>query len=379
MNRGTNHQIPFIDLAAQRARLAEDIDGAIARIMEHGTFIQGPEVAELEQALSQRGNARVAVGCSSGTDALVLCLMAAGVGPGDAVFVPAFTFFATAEAVALVGATPVFVDVETERFSIDATRLRQAVDGIVTDAQLRPAAVIPVDLFGQPADYPAIEKALEGSDIIVIADAAQSFGATLNGIPVGALAPLTATSFYPAKPLGCYGDGGAILATDTEQKAVLASLREHGQGNTRYRNDRVGLNARLDTIQAAVLLEKLGIFDEELSTRQRIADRYNEQLADVCSVPSLAKGATSSWACYTIRTPERDRLREALAVDGIPTAIYYPIPLHAQEPFSVCRRFPDAMTVSNDLAAQVLSLPIHPYLSEEDQDRICAAIRAELG
>jgi dTDP-4-amino-4,6-dideoxygalactose transaminase len=371
--------IPFIDVAAQRRRLGRSVDEAIARVLGHCQFILGPEVRALEAALAAFCGARHAVSCASGTDALVMVLMAAGVGPGDAVICPSFTFTATAEVVALVGATPVFADVEEASFNLDPESLRAAC-AMARALGLRPKAVIPVDLYGQPADYDRIMPIAEAESLFVLDDAAQAFGATYKNRRVGALAPATATSFFPAKPLGCYGDGGAVLTDDEELAGVLRSLRVHGEGSGKYDCVRIGLNGRLDTIQAAVLIEKLRIFPEEIVARERIARRYSAGLAGVASVPKLAPGSTSVWAQYTIRLADgrRDELAAALKPQGIPTAIHYPIPLHRQEPY---RHFPVAeggAPVSERLAEEVISLPMHAYLDEATQDRIIEAVQHAL-
>lgn len=372
--------IPFIDVAAQRRRLGRAVDEAIARVLGHCQFILGPEVRALEAALAAFCGARHAVSCASGTDALVMVLMANGIGPGDAVVCPSFTFTATAEVVALVGATPVFADVDETSFNLDPGSLRRAC-ATARKLGLRPKAVIPVDLFGQPADYDRIVPIAGAQGLFVLDDAAQAFGATYGNRRVGALAPATATSFFPAKPLGCYGDGGAVLTDDEELARVLRSLRVHGEGRGKYDCVRIGLNGRLDTIQAAVLIEKLKIFPEEIVARDRIARRYSVGLADVALVPKVAHGSTSVWAQYTIRLPagKRDGLAAALKSQGIPTAIHYPVPLHRQEPYE---RFPVAdggAPVSERLAAQVISLPMHAYLDEAIQDRIIEAVRRALG
>jgi dTDP-4-amino-4,6-dideoxygalactose transaminase len=372
--------IPFIDVAAQRRRLGRSVDDAIARVLGHCQFILGPEVRTFEAELAAFCGARFAVSCASGTDALVLVLMALGVGPGDAVICPSFTFTATAEVVVLVGATPIFADVEEGSFNLDPDSLRRAC-AAAREAGLRPKAVIPVDLFGQPADYDRITPIAEAEGLLVLDDAAQGFGATYKNRRIGALAPATATSFFPAKPLGCYGDGGAVLTDDEELAQVMRSVRLHGEGRDKYDCVRIGLNGRLDTIQAAVLLEKLKIFPEEIVARERVARRYSAGLADVCSVPKLAPGTTSVWAQYTLRLAPgtRDAFAAALKAQGIPTAIYYPTPLHRFEPY---QRFPIAgggAPVSERLADEVISLPMHAYLDEITQDRIIAAARRALG
>jgi len=372
--------IPFIDVAAQRRRLGRSVDEAIARVLGHCQFILGPEVRALEVKLAEFCGARHVVSCASGTDALVLVLMAQGIGPGDAVICPSFTFTATAEVVVLVGATPVFADVEQASFNLDPASLKLAC-AAAREAGLRPKAVIPVDLFGQPADYDRITPVAEAEGLFVLDDAAQAFGATYKNRRIGALAPATATSFFPAKPLGCYGDGGAVITEDEELAQVLRSLRVHGEGSGKYDCVRVGLNGRLDTIQAAVLMEKLRIFPEEILARERLARRYSAGLADVATIPRLASGSSSVWAQYTIRlaSGRRDGLAAALKAQGIPTAIHYPVPLHRQQPY---QRFPIALggaPVSERLAEEVISLPMHAYLDESTQDRIIEAVRRALG
>jgi len=372
--------IPFIDVAAQRRRLGRSVDEAIARVLGHCQFILGPEVRALEVKLAEFCGARHVVSCASGTDALVLVLMAQGIGPGDAVICPSFTFTATAEVVVLVGATPVFADVEPASFNLDPASLKLAC-AAAREAGLRPKAVIPVDLFGQPADYDRIMPVAEAEGLFVLDDAAQAFGATYKNRRVGALAPATATSFFPAKPLGCYGDGGAVITEDEELAQVIRSLRVHGEGRGKYDCVRVGLNGRLDTIQAAVLMEKLRIFPEEILARERAARRYSAGLADVATVPRLASGSSSVWAQYTIRlaSGRRDGLAAALKAQGIPTAIHYPVPLHRQQPY---QHFPIALggaPVSERLAEEVISLPMHAYLDETTQDRIIEATRRALG
>jgi dTDP-4-amino-4,6-dideoxygalactose transaminase len=367
--------IPFIDLAAQRRRLGTRIDAAIGRVLEHGRFILGPEVTELETALAGFCGARYCISCASGTDALALVLMARDIKPGDAVFVPAFTFVATAEVVVWLGATPVFVDVLPDTFNMDPRSLEAAI----ADAPGRglvPKAVIPVDLFGQPADYPSLQPLAEAHNLFILADAAQSFGATLGGRRVGTFGGATATSFFPAKPLGCYGDGGAVLTDDGELAAVLRSLRVHGQGASQYDNVRIGMNGRMDTLQAAILIEKLGIFEDEILARQRIARRYNDAFRHVAQVPVLLESASSVWAQYTIVLDNRDVIAAACNAAGIPTAIYYPRPLSKQTGYRQFPTAPGGVPVSEDLAGKVLSLPMHPYLDDATQDHIIRTVRA---
>ena len=371
--------IPFIAVAAQRRRLGRKIDDAIARVLDHCQFIMGPEVRALEGDLSDFCGARHAITCSSGTDALLLVLMARGVGPGDAVICPAFTFTATAEVVALVGAVPVFADVAEASFNLDPESCRQAV-AAARKAGLTPQAIIPVDMFGQPADHRAIAAIADAENLFVLDDAAQGFGATYQNRRIGTLALATATSFFPAKPLGCYGDGGAVFTDDDELAAVMRSVRVHGEGRHKYESVRIGTNGRFDTIQAAVLIEKLKIFSEEIAARDRIARRYSKHLADLVRVPQVAEGSTSVWAQYTIRLApgRREAFAAALKQQGIPTAVYYPIPLNRQEAY---RHFPVAeggVPVSERLAEEVISLPMHAYLDEPTQDRIIAASRQAL-
>jgi dTDP-4-amino-4,6-dideoxygalactose transaminase len=371
--------VPFIDVAAQRRRLGGAIDEAVARVLAHCQFLMGPEVTAFETALAQFCGARHAVSCASGTDALVLVLMAKGIGPGDAVLCPAFTFCATAESVALVGATPVFVDVEPESFNIDVASLKRGIAG-ARKAGLKPKAVIPVDLFGLPADHDAIATIAAAEGLFVLDDAAQAFGATYKGRKLGTLALATATSFFPAKPLGCYGDGGAVLTDDDELAQILKSLRVHGQGSDRYDNIRIGMTARLDTIQAAVLIEKLSIFPEEILARERIARRYSDALSGAASVPRVGANDTSVWAQYTIRIAPgaRDKFAAALKAEGIPTAIYYPIPLHRQQAYKHYPVAESGLPVSERLADEVISLPMHAYLDEAVQDRIIDAVKRAL-
>src|SRR5437764_1376228 len=372
--------VPLIDLAAQRRRLGKSIDEAISRVLGHCQFINGPEVAELEAALMAFSGAKHVVTCASGTDALLMVLMAKGVGRGDAVLCPSFTFCATGEAVALTGATPVFVDVEQATFNMDAASLSR---GIATARQqgLTAKAVIPVDLFGQSADHDAIGAIAASEGLFVLDDAAQGFGASYKGRRIGTFGLATATSFFPAKPLGCFGDGGAIFTDDADLAAMLRSIRVHGQGSDKYDNVRVGLTARLDTMQAAILIEKLKIFEDEIAARNQVAQRYARGLGNVVTVPHVAGSGTSVWAQYTIRLPrgvDRDGFAAALKAQGIPTAIYYPKSMHQQTAY---RSFPVAdggLPVSEKLSADVISLPMHAYLDEATQQRIIEAVRDAL-
>lgn len=369
----------FIDLKSQYALLRDAIGTRIQTVLDNGQYIMGPEVGELERLLANFAGTRHALSCSSGTDALLLALMAWNIKPGDAVFVPAFTFVATAEAVALVGATPVFVDVLPDTFNIDPESLASAVDAIEKAGQLRPACVIPVDLFGQPANYDAIAEIASRHQLLVLADAAQGFGATWHGKPVGSLGTITATSFFPAKPLGGYGDGGAVFTDDDDLADRMRSIRVHGQGADRYDNVRLGINGRLDTIQAAILIEKLKIFPAEIQARQQVADRYNEGLRGCAVTPVLADGATSVWAQYTIQVDRRDDVIAHLKAAKIPVGVYYPRPLHLQPPYVGYPRVPGGLPVCDALALKVLSLPMHPYLDGKSQDEVIAAVRAAVG
>jgi dTDP-4-amino-4,6-dideoxygalactose transaminase len=369
--------IPFIDIGAQRQRLGKAIDEAVSRVLAHCQFINGPEVTQLEAELASFSGAKHVVSCASGTDALLMVLMAKGVGPGDAVFCPSFTFCATGEAVALAGATPVFVDVDEATFNIDAASLKRGI-ATARRLELKPTAVIPVDLFGQSADHDAIGAVAAEEGLFVLDDAAQGFGASYKGRRLGTLALATATSFFPAKPLGCFGDGGAIFTDDDELAETLRSIRVHGQGSDKYDNVRLGLTGRLDTMQAAILIEKLKIFEDEIVARNRVAERYARALGNIVTVPRLAPGCTSIWAQYTIRLPkgtDRDQFAAALKAQGVPTTIYYVKSMHQQTAY---RDFPVAdggLLVSESLSSDVISLPMHAYLDEVTQERVIAAVR----
>ncbi len=371
--------VPFIDLAAQRRALGAQIDAAIARVMDHCQFILGPEVQTLEARLSEFCGARHAVSCASGTDALALVLMAKGIGPGDAVICPAFTFCAPAEMVALLGATPVFADVEEATFALSVESAAQAI-ACARNMKLTPKAIIAVDLYGLPADHDAIAALAREEGLFVLDDAAQGFGATYKGRALGALADATATSFFPAKPLGCYGDGGAVMTDDDTLADILKSLRMHGQGTDRYDHVRIGMNGRLDTIQAAVLLAKLDAFPQEIIARNAAARRYEQALADLVTVPRIPPGLTSVWAQYTIRLQpgRRDAFAAAMKAQGIPTAVHYPQALHRQTAYRHYPRAGESLAVAERLAAEVISLPMHAYLDDETQTRIITAARQTL-
>jgi dTDP-4-amino-4,6-dideoxygalactose transaminase len=372
------NNIPFIDLQAQRKRLGAPLERAIMAAVEGGAWILGPQVAELEDKLATFADVKHCVSCANGTDALLLVLRAWNIGPGDAVFVPAFTFAASAEVVALAGAAPVFVDVLEDTYNMDPASLKAAIASVVQEGVFKPKAVMPVDLFGQPADYRSLEPIAKQAGLKMLCDTAQGFGGRLDGRITGSIGDAAATSFFPAKPLGCYGDGGAIFTNDSELDILLRSLRMHGQGTDKYENLRIGMNSRLDTIQAAVLLEKLKIFSDEIEKREVVARRYSGALgrSNEIRVPRIIEGALSTWAQYTIQVPDRDKLSTDLKARGIPTAVYYPIPLSQQKGYA---HYPSAPTpVSDRIAKRVISLPMHPYLTPEAQDRIVTAIVGEL-
>jgi len=363
--------IPFIDLGAQRARIGAAIDAGLLRVAQHGQYILGPEVKTLEADLAAFCGAKDCISVSNGTVALAMPLMAKNIRPGDAVFCPSFTFAATAEVVAWLGATPVFVDVLPDTFNMDPASLEQAIVKAKADG-LRPQCVISVDLFGQSADYDAIEPIIARHGLWLMSDAAQSFGGAFKSRKVGTIGHVTATSFFPSKPLGCYGDGGAIFTDDPEMAAVLRSLRVHGQGSDKYDNVRIGLNGRLDTLQAAVLIEKLKILGDEVVARDQVAERYSAHLKGLVPTPRVLPELVSAWAQYTVLVPgtARASIIAAMKEDGIPTMVYYPKPLHLQTAY---RHFPlagNGLPVSERLAQEVLSLPMHPYLDDATQDRV---------
>jgi UDP-2-acetamido-2-deoxy-ribo-hexuluronate aminotransferase len=372
--------IPFLDLPAQQRRIAGPLRTRLDRVLAHCQFVLGPEVAELESALAARAGAAHCVAVSSGTDALQIALMAEGIGSGDAVFLPAFTYTATAEVPLLLGATPVFVDVDPRTFQIDPGHLGARIAAIRAGGRLRPRAVIGVDLFGQPAPWPALRTIAERENLFLLDDLAQSFGATLAGKPLGTQGDATATSFFPSKPLGAYGDGGALLTEDTDRAALYRSLRSHGEGTTRYEVLHTGVNGRLDTLQAAVLLAKLEVFDAELAARERIAALYDAGISGFVETPARIPGSTSAWAIYAIllRDPERrTAVQDRLRAEGVPTAIYYPRPLHLQPAYAASHDG-TALPVSEDLARRILALPIHPDLTDDQAAQVCEAVRRAL-
>jgi len=384
--------IPFIDLAAQQTRLKPQIDAAIQKVLAHGGYVMGPEVKAFEEQLAEFGRARYALSCGNGTDALALPLMAWGIGVGDAVFCPSFTFAATPEVVPWSGATPVFVDILPKTFNLDPDHLEAAIEAVKAKGELRPAVVIAVDLFGQPADYPRISRICRRHGLKLISDSAQGFGSTLYGETAMRWADAVTTSFFPAKPLGAYGDGGAVLTDDAALWERMDSLRIHGklvksdinghalQHDPKYLNMRIGMNSRLDTLQAAILIEKLSVFPEEIELRQDVAQRYSDGLADhVISTPAVIEGGLSVWAQYVIEHRDRDGLAAHLKTLGVPTAVYYPVPMHRQTPYAGFPLGPGGLPVSEAKASTVLALPMHAYLAEDVQDFIIEGVRGYNG
>jgi dTDP-4-amino-4,6-dideoxygalactose transaminase len=365
----------FIDLGAQRARIEDNIQSAINAVIASGAFILGPQVGEFERQLADYVGVKHVIGCASGTDALLIPLMAKGIGPGDAVFVPSFTFAATAEVVALAGAEPVFVDIDPDTYNIDPKSLEEAIAMIEAEGRLKPRAVIPVDLFGLAANYVAINKIAARHGLLVISDAAQAIGGEADNKRCGSFGDVASTSFYPAKPLGCYGDGGAVMTDDDELAEIMRSVAFHGKGASQYDNVRIGLTSRLDTIQAAILIEKLAILEDEMVARQQVAARYHAGLSDMVKAASNPAGARSAWAQYAIELPERDALQAHLKSQGIPSVIYYVKPLHKQVAYERFPVAPRGLPVTEAKPKTILCLPMHAYLSEEDQDRVIGEIR----
>jgi UDP-2-acetamido-2-deoxy-ribo-hexuluronate aminotransferase len=374
----------FIDLKKQYQLLKPSIQKRINNILDRANFIMGSEIAELEEKLAYYAGTKYCLTCASGTDALLLPLLAKGIGPGDAVFTTTFTFFATAEVISLLGATPVFVDIDSKTYNIDPVKLRQEIIKIKKGDRITrsfpktliPKAIIPVDLFGLCADYEAINAIAGEFSLFVLEDAAQSFGATLKGKKACSFGDMAATSFFPAKPLGCYGDGGAVFCHDKEMLDVLRSLRIHGQGSDKYENVRIGINGRMDTIQAAVLLAKMEIFDNELEMRQTVAQRYSQELASSFTVPTIPAEYRSAWAQYSLQHQKRDDVMSRLKKADIPTAIYYPKPLHFQKAFASLGYEKGQFPVAEDIAEKIFSLPMHPYLREKEQAEIIRQLTA---
>ena len=380
--------IAFIDLQAQRARISDKVDTAIAKVLEHGRFILGPEVKDFEEKMSAFSGAKHSISCANGTEALALPLMAWNLRPGDAVFCPSFTFTATAEVVPWLGASCVYVDIDEKTYNMDPASLEAAIDETLAKGELRPKAIIAVDLFGQPADYPAIKAIADKHGMKLIADSAQGFGCTIDGKHPIEWADVVTTSFFPAKPLGCYGDGGAIQTNDDAMAELLDSLRVHGKATqadmdaanfkgheAKYLNPRIGMNSRLDTMQAAILLEKIAIFAEEIDMREKVARRYNALLKDkVPTVPFVKDGYQSVWAQYTIEVDDREAVQAKLSEHGVPSAAYYPVPMHMQAPYARFPTSPGGLPVTEAKKDRVLSLPMHPYLDEATQDTIVSAL-----
>lgn len=367
----------FIDLKAQYLQLQDKINGRIRGVLEHGKYIMGPEVSELESKLSEYVGVKHAVTCANGTDALQLALMAMDIGPGDAVFTTPFTFFATAEVISLVGATPIFVDIDERTYNIDHLRLEAAIEEIIDASELVAKAVISVDLFGLPADYEKLEPLCKRYKLKLIEDAAQGFGGEINGRRSGSFGDIATTSFFPAKPLGCYGDGGAIFTNSDDLAKKIKSLRIHGKGEDKYDNIAIGINSRLDTIQAAILLEKLAIFPREVDARQLVAKKYSDKLKDKVVIPYVPPYFQSSWAQYSVLAKDSEKRKELMAAykkQGIPTVIYYSKPLHLQGAFEYLGIKEGAFPISESVSQRIFSLPMHPYLCEKQQDKIISVL-----
>lgn len=368
----------FIDLKRQFEKVRPAVESRIGDVLEHGKFILGPEVQELEGALAEFCGVGHAIGVANGTDALMLALMADNVGPGDAVFTSAFSFFASAEVISLVGATPIFVDIDEDSYNISPSALAGSIDSVISKRELRPRGIIAVDLFGLPADYSSIASIADKHDMLLIEDAAQSFGAELGDHKAGCFGSIAATSFFPAKPLGCFGDGGAVFTNDDSLAERIRSLRVHGKGTNKYDNVRIGMNSRLDTLQAAILLAKLDVFADELVARRRWADEYCERLRQDFFVPEIPSNARSAWAQYTVRPRygTREDFMQKLADNGVPSAIYYDKPLHLQPAFADLGGQEGQCPVAEQCAQSVFSLPMHPYLTPEEVDRVVDALLA---
>jgi dTDP-4-amino-4,6-dideoxygalactose transaminase len=364
----------FIDLGAQYIHLKEKIDQRIHKVLDHGNYIMGPEVEEFENQLAQYVGVKHAISCANGTDALQLAMMVLDIKPGDAVFCPTFTFFATAEVIAYAGATPVFVDSDPDTFNICPHDLARRIQSVLEEGKLRPRAVIAVDLFGLPADYASLESICESYGLKLIEDAAQGFGGEINGKRAGSFGDMATTSFFPAKPLGCYGDGGAIFTNNDEYANLLRSYRVHGKGKDKYDNVRIGLNSRLDTLQAAILLEKLAAFPVELKARNKVASEYSTQLSNHFQTPHIPEGYLSSWAQYTLKSESRDMLMSELKSAGIPTMIYYGTCMHQQTAFNYLNYSDADYPVASRLCKTVFSLPMHPYMESATQNSVLSKL-----
>lgn len=371
--------MPFIDLKAQYERIKPEVDAAIQRVLEHGRYIMGPEIDELEEKLSDFAGSRHCLACASGTDALLIPLMAYGVGPGDAVFTTPFTFFATTEVIAMLGATPVFVDIDPDTYNLDPGRLASTIEAVLADGTLTPRGIIPVDLFGLCADYEAILPIAEKYGLFVLEDAAQGFGAELKGKRAPSFGQTGATSFFPAKPLGAYGDGGAVFTDDDDMIAEMRSIRVHGQGEDKYNNVRIGINGRLDSIQAAILLQKLSIYQDEINARQRVAGWYGEKLAGLVKTPVIPEGYVSVWAQYCVQSDRRAEIQAALKAAEVPTAIYYVRPMHLLGAMAPLGYSEGDFPISEAVCSRIFALPFHPYMGEDAVSRIAEVIASVAG
>ena len=373
-------KIPFINLQAQYSKNKTNINKSIQKVLDHGQYIMGPEVHELELQLADHIGVKHAITCSSGTDALVLPLMAKKLEKKDAVFTSPFTFFASAESISLAGGTPVFVDIDPQTYNIDPIALAEKVEEIIKEGKLNPKGILAVDLFGIAAEYEKINAIAKKYNLFVLEDAAQSFAADYHGKKACGLADIAATSFYPAKPLGCYGDGGAVFTNDSDLYETLVSLRVHGQGKTgdKYDNVRIGINARMDTIQASILLEKLKHYDHEIVQRNRVAQSYTENLKDILITPTIPNGQGSVWAQYSVQSDEREHIRESLQAQGIPTAVFYPIPIHLSTAYQYLGYKVGDFPVCETISQKIFSLPMHPYLEEEQITTISNTIKQSL-
>ena len=365
----------FIDLQAQQKRIRNKINENIKRVLDHGQYIMGPEIKELEEKLANYVNVNYAIGVASGTDALLMPLMTYQIGQNDAIFTSPFTFIATAEVIQLLGATPVFVDIDPATYNMDSDKLEESISSIKRTGKLKPRGIIPVDIFGQAADYDEINAIANRHDLFVLEDAAQGFGGSYKGRRIGSLGNVAATSFFPAKPLGAYGDGGMIFTHEKQIAEDLVSVRIHGKGATKYENVRVGINGRLDTIQAAILLAKFSLLDEEVQMRQEVAQRYDHGLKESVQIPLVKEFNNSAWAQYSIRHPQRERIVQALKSKGIPTAIYYPIPLHLQKAFINLGYQSGDFPISEKTSGEIFSLPMYPYLKHDIQQKIIDCIK----
>lgn len=370
--------VPFIDLKAQYERVEKEVNAGIQRVLAHGKYIMGPEIGEFENKLAEFCGVKHAITCSNGTDALSLGLMAYDVGPGDAVFTTPFTFFATAETIALTGATPVFVDIDPRTFNIDPKELLRQVERVVSEGKLNPRGVMPVNLFGLAPDFDKIDEVAKKHNLFVIEDTAQGFGGEYKGRISGSLGDISATSFFPAKPLGCYGDGGAVFTNDDDLADKMKSLRVHGQGVDKYDNVRIGLNARFDTLQAAIMLPKLEIFPNEIRLRQNVAERYNEALKSLVETPYVPEGYKSVWAQYSVLSDDREPLQDALKKEGIPSVIYYRIPCHLSKAFEHLGYKTGDMPESERAATRIFSLPMHPYVEDDFASKVADIFKSVL-